>query len=235
MDLEMTNHTYSMGVAGELSSQVTFVCNLANWKSWHTYLMNSTDAISPNLVCKTIRATPLSVGGKEDWTCEKMQLVVDYVPRLSIEALTVDLPLKWRLEVAGQTVTVAGNLKWASDNAPFLKRGALPVKRFSLVKIVLYGMRSSFNLSDYRDLIDHVNSDTFLGAAAGTVLFESIQASQKMLLEGNIIYQVEFHLTYRPFGWNKVWRDYPFQVDELVNMDGSKIYPLAALSPLLNA
>ena len=235
MSLEMVNHTYSLGVAGDSSTQATFVCDIVGWEAWYAYLIDSTDAISPNMVCKSVRATPLSAGGKDDWTCGKMQLVADYVPRLSIEALTVDLPLKWRMEVAGQTVTVAGNLKWLSDGEPFLKRGALPVKRFSLVKIVLYGMRSSFDLGDYEELLDHVNSDTFLGAAAGTVLFESAQVAQKMLLEGTIIYQVELHLTYRPFGWNKVWRDYPFQVDELVNMDGSKVYPEAALSPLLNA
>jgi len=233
MALQMTNHTYEMGVAGEISSQATFVCDISEWETQYAALLNSGDAISSNLVCKKVSAAPL----KNDWACGKMVLIADYVPKWSIEALTVDLPFKWRLEASGQALTVKGNLKWASDSELFLKRGALPVKRFSLVKVVLFGMRSSFDLSTYESKIDHVNSDVFLGAAAETVLFETAQAQQRMLMNGSIIYSVELHLTWRPFGWNNEWRDKDggYVIDQLVNMDGSPVYESTTLSPLLAA
>jgi hypothetical protein len=225
----LTKHTYEIGVAGEISSQAEMVCDTADWKSQVETLLNSRDDLSENLVCKKVSVTPL----KGDGVCGKKLLVADFVPRLSIEALTVDLPFRWRLEASGQAVTIKGNLKWASDGEVFLRRGVLPVKRFSMTKIVLFGMRSSFDLSTYESRIDHVNSDSFLGAAPETVLFETAQAQQRMLLNGDIIYYVELHLTWRPFGWNNIWRG--TEIDQLVNMDGSPIYESASMSPLLAA
>lgn len=232
MALEMINHVINVGVAGDNSTQATFVCDLEEWQDQSVFLLNSTNELFPNLACKTVRANRMGSG-----SADKMQLVADFVPRLSIEALTVDLPFRWRLEVSGQTVTIPGNLKWDSDGEPFLKRGALPVKRFSTTKIVLYGMRSVFNLGVYESYIDHVNSHSFLGAAKETVYFDSTQCQQRMLMDGTIIYAIELHLIWKPFGWNNMWRDYPApgKVDKLLNSDGSPIYPLADLNSLLLA
>lgn len=234
MALELTNHTYDLGHRGDCKSEAVGVCNMSEWVSVANSLLGAQDAISANLRCKTVKAKPL----RGDWASGKMELTLEFAPLLSIEALSVDLPFKWRMEVASECVTVHGGYHWATPNpktgeTAFANQRVLPVKRFTTVKMVLYGTRSAFSYATYEDTIDHINSDTFLGGAAGTVFFESVNVQMHQLLAGTIIYAVELHLIYKPSGWNRFFREDTQAFDTLLDESGDPVYPTALFAGLL--
>ena len=243
MTLEMIENSYDLGLRGDSSSTADFVCDEAEMSGGVTFLLASkmdTTAADTELYCKTVKGKR-----RKDLAGNKWQLSASYAPKFSIEALTIDLPLKWRLEGSGECVTISGNngntssgYKWENGD-PMLNQRVLPVKRFSLVKIVMYGTRSTFDLSSYESLVDHINSDGFLGASAETVFFESFQCQQKQLMDGTIVFAIELHLIWRPSGWNLFFREdvaaAQDHMQRLVDQDGNAVYPTAALSGLLDS
>jgi hypothetical protein len=243
MTLEMIESSYDLGLRGDGGTTADFVCDESEMAGGVTFLLGSqmdTVAPSSNMYCKTVKTKR-----RKDLAGNKWQLSAVYAPKFAIEALTIDLPLKWRLEASGECVTISGSngsassgYKWANGD-PLLNQRVLPVKRFTLAKVVMYGTRSVFDLGTYMDLVDHVNSDNFLGASEETIFFESVQCQQHQLMDGTIVYAIELHLIYRPSGWNLFFReDVPAgsdQMQRLLDQDGDPVYPSAALAVLLDA
>lgn len=243
MALQLTNVVYTVGLRGDNSSEVEQVCDITEWPAYVNAYLGAEDPAFPNLACRAVRVSPLK---GTDLNTKKVLLTMSYAPKLSIEAMTIDLPFKWRQEVGSECVTVHGGYYWEKDDHTrgdaFLNRRILPVKRFALVNLVLYGTRSTYDLSTYLSTIDHVNSDTFLGAPPETVFFESATSEMKLLLDGTTVYAVELHLKYKPSGWNKFFReDTPSagttetadHFYKLIDNNNQPVYPLAEFAGLL--
>lgn len=229
MALEMINDEMLAGIAGDSNAKTAWTCDSADLVDSVNALFNTAHGYLSNLVVKSVNVAPL----KGDWSTGKAVLTANYAPYLSVDALLVDRPFKFRMEVASEAITIRGNYHWSSDSAPVLKRGVLPVKRFSLTRIVLFGMRSTFDLSTYESYADHVNSLPFLGGSEETVLFHSTRVEQKQLLDGTYVYAVELHLLYRPSGWNNFYREDKSAMDIMLDSNGDTVYPAADFSYLL--
>jgi len=250
MALELTNVVYTVGLRGDNSSEVEQVCDIAEWPAFVNAYLGQTDPAYPNLACRSVRVSPLR---GSDLNNNKVLLTMSYAPKLSIDAMTIDMPFKWRQEVGSECVTIHGGYYWQNNGDDktkgdaFLNRRILPVKRFALVNLVLYGTRSTYDLSTYLDTIDHVNSDTFLGAPPETVFFESATSEMKLLLDGTTVYAVELHMKYKPSGWNKFFREDGLSAAmlaagstvtadhfyRLIDDNNEPVYPLADFAGLL--
>ena len=76
--------------------------------------------------------------------------------------------------------------KW-QENGKIIDAKKSLLKRVSLAGITLYGTRSQIDLSTFDVYEDKVNSDVFLGAQPGHVLFESASAQPKQQQQSRTI------------------------------------------------
>lgn len=236
MALQMTNLVYTVGLKGDNSSQVTQTCDIEEWPAIVNAYLGQPDPVFPNLACKSIQIGALP---GSDLSNRTVRLLMDYAPKLSIDAMTIDMPFKFRVDVCSECVTINGGYYWQKDDGtkgdPFLNRRILPVRRFAMAKYVLFGTKSVFDLGTFSDLIDHVNNAEWNGAEAETVFFESASVQMQLLLDGTIVYPMELHLIHKPSGWNKFFReDKPGSGTaetsdhfyRLIDNTGNPVYPL---------
>jgi hypothetical protein len=114
------------------------------------------------------------------------------------------------------------------------------LRRWSLTEIILYGTRTSINLATFDAYEDKVNSDVFLGASAGKVLFETATAEPRQKAKSSdILISVEVHLVRRSIEWNKDWNvdtgEYQTPVIAFGDNSGKTKLEAVAFAPLLQA
>ena len=231
--MTFTDRQYSPGIRGAGGGKATVVVAAADEQAAMNTLLGAADANFPYLVCDHIDSCHY-LGG--DPTCGYKEIVASFTSKFGVEELQVDKAFKWRLQLAGEAVTVKGAYQWP-DGTPLTNSDVLPAIQFAVVDFVLYGTRSAFTLATYADKVDHINSDSFLGAPAGTILFRTMEVEQRQLLDGTIVFPEQLHLLWRPKGWNKFYRAQTGQFEELqLTSDTSKkVYEATALAGLLSA
>jgi hypothetical protein len=128
------------------------------------------------------------------------------------------------------------------DGTPLAPQDSPPI-RVGIVTIV----QTRKNLAELptslvQGLAGSVNSSTFLGGSAGTVLFDGAHADRRLTTTGAENWDMTYKFLYLPTGWNNILQPSSknssstavgtFQQVTRIS-DGSTLYALADLSPLL--
>jgi len=160
----------------------------------------------------------------------------------------VDQPFKVRGSGQGHAILVAGaGYTWASDSAAVEDTNSvvLPIKESTRCDLEFYGTRSSFDLSTYATIFDHVNSDAIYGAAIGTLLGKGVNfAPRPNPTTGDEVWDVSVKVAYLSWGWRQFWREktpnaaHPDAPAHAGGLDTPKlgsdyVYPEVAMSTLL--
>jgi hypothetical protein len=159
-----------------------------------------------------------------------------YAPVPFVNMRRTDAAFRFRIEASNESFLVNGAYQWP-DGKPLANKVVLPMRHVARAKAVLYGSRSSFSLGDWTDYFDKVNSDVFLGAPVGTLLFKSVAASDRQDARTSaLVYDVELHIHFRAEIWNKFWREETGKFEELTLIGGTdKMYAEIAFAGLLTA
>jgi hypothetical protein len=229
-DYNITQYENDKNLQGGNSSRMTVVCNWSDREAVRALFLGLADPYDATLLCT--RGNIRFLGN--DSATGKAEIQLEYISGQKVNQRKPDLPMKFRVEVSGESVTISGSLKWASDGAVLSNSSALPCKHFTIARVVLYGTKSAFSLAAYSAYCDKVNNDSFLGAAAETVRFASASASERLdPTTGLIVYDVEVNLEWKPSGWNNFWREKPPRFDGIRDQAGNKLYPSTSFAGLL--
>lgn len=87
-----------------------------------------------------------------------------------------------------------------------------------------------------RNLRGRVNTSTFLGAAAGCVLFRGGKTTREFNTDGTVVQKVQMMFAERDalHKWNWLPSPYSLTWYPVADLDGTTMFPTADLSPLLN-
>lgn len=135
------------------------------------------------------------------------QLSIQYGSQQQWEAYQLNKAFKIRYEYGWESFTVSGDAYY-QDESEYVKidnRNVLPVQTLLVTTAVLYGTRSSLTYDTYSAYADKVNSDSFLGAAAGYAYFGGASGTPRQLKNGTIVYDVEVRVKFRSQPWNNAW------------------------------
>jgi hypothetical protein len=140
---------------------------------------------------------------------KRAKILVQCVPIPVVEASDVNKPWQWRFQTGDMTFTVGGHVYWEDGTTvDSTNVHVLPVKSFTSGELVLFGSKSTFDLSTYDALKDTVNSDVFVGAPAGTLRYKSVRRSPRYdAKSGAMVSDLEVLLGYLAAGWNQFWRE----------------------------
>jgi hypothetical protein len=235
MALKCMSYKDTTRVGSDPTSRYVFHCPWADRFSNRNTLIRSIDANNTILKCESVEIAIL----QDDGFAGYAKLTADFAPAVRVDWTEADLPFKWRWEVAGEAITVSGAYHWSSDSEPLVNRHVLPVRQWPLAKIVLFGTRSNWNLSNMASYVDkpRVNNTTeFLGAAAETVYVHSSSATPRPYEDGTAVFDVQISLLWKPSGWNKFYREDTGAMDTLLldgaTGDAAKAYTPTDLSGL---
>ncbi len=130
--------------------------------------------------------------------------------RCGAESFTIHTPLD-------ATTT----LKWA-DGSDVKNTAILPIKKVPTIDLIAYGTRTSVNAYTWATYSGCVNTDSFDGAPAGTVMFEGATTSPRQLEDGTMTNDVELLFKVRALSvggvtitWNHFWNETKCQWDTL--------------------
>jgi hypothetical protein len=202
------------------------------------------DTYSSIPVCSQVHRTYL--GGDN---AGAYQVEARYVPYLTLLWQTVSNGGVWHptWEQHVEMVNTTGSLYWDSDSSPFFCRQATPAIKIICKRLVLRGIRplasgASYNFLNQSALDGYagtVNSDPFIGAAAGQALYHGYQAVAKPYGDGSTVFDVSAEILFRSgsFGgtaltWNHFWREDKPKFDKLHvgSPGGPLVYPGTAYS-----
>lgn len=231
-NLSLKKYEDWLDTKGEARADAIFICPWAVREAARNTLLGAVNEFNTALMYHRVKINHLQ-DPSGDLVAE---LHAEAIPRYKVEQDEVDAPFKFRIEQSSEAVTVAGGYHWA-DNKKLKDTNLnkiLPVKKFTIYKCTLCGCRSVFHLGTYSAYQDKVNSDTFLGAPAETVRFDTLSVSERQDKDGVTVYEVELHLEFKPSGWNKFYREKPVGFEELLE-DGTnaKVYSSTAFAGLL--
>jgi len=133
------------------------------------------------------------------------------VGELSFETGGEEITLEKRLFTAG------GNPLGPNDINPVRVNVKQSVK-------ITYNNLAQLNSSSWIPYVGKVNSGTFKGYAAETVMFNGVREQRKISSDGTAVYTYEFSFEVRFDGWNKVfrtsgWVDINPKLYQTTNMD----------------
>ena len=239
MARELIKYTNTQTVKGDSSSQMIFVCDIGEMAEEMAALLNALDLNDYTLVCQ--RTSAEQVGEMIQPNGEgKIRITADFWPKDKGEASTPDEAFKWRLDWKCESFTLDPQWwKW-QENGKIIDAKKSLLKRVSLAGITLYGTRSQIDLSTFDVYEDKVNSDVFLGAQPGHVLFESASAQPKQQQQSRtILREVELHLVKRSEKWEKEFNhkagSWMTPVVAFGANAGNKLVESVAFAPLLQA
>jgi hypothetical protein len=217
---------------GKCEAQGTWWCDWEDRIDARAQILHAPDPFDSSLACEKVSFKPKD----GDWACGKAELAATFVSHQMIAQKDPTAAFKWRLDYSNEAFTISSKgWKWASG-AEIKNTDIKPVKELSFTDIVLYGSRTAISLATYDTYDDHINSDVFLGAAIGTVLFKTATAQPRPLSDGSEVVDVEVRLRRRSIPWNQLWNEDTAAWEEIVKtVGGGKVYGSTAFAPLLAA
>jgi hypothetical protein len=229
MTLTCTKYNNTGAVDGGSKSSFVFTCDWADRFTNKALLLGAIDANDTTLMCNEV--TFAYLGNQPSALAE---LHCNFIPAWKILTLLPDNPFKVRTSYGAESFTVSGDgWKWASG-APIVNKNVLPIQTVAVTEVVLFGCRSAeFDLSAYDAYEDQVNSDTFLGAAAETVMFQGATRNPRYDANGNLVYDVEVKLKRRNRSWNEFFNETTGQFEEIKDGSGNKVFASTAFAGLL--
>ena len=154
--------------------------------------------------------------------------------------------LSYRMNFGGEYIRLPGqSLHWESDPTCPVPADVLPTLRIPVIEHQVTWRRVPDPPWDaIRNCTGAVNNESFLGAAAETVLFDGAKADREFTGLGDFLEpQFGWRLTYvfreklikvveglygtQTYGWNHAYRDVPFPYsawDRLVDQNGCPLY-----------
>jgi hypothetical protein len=234
MALNAVLSTYD-GTASLTSGGKARALYIGDWSDYATdraALLGQADPSDATLVCTEILSRKL-----QGQPCDKAEHQCTMTSALAAAAKTPDQPFKWRFEASGEMFTIGGEgWQWDGTNEPILNIKIPLTQHVTLTNVVLFGTRTSFNLSTFDAYMDKVNSGTFLGAAAGHVRFKTVSGQPRQIASGATVLDVEVHLVHRSISWNQFYNEKTgeWATAERVS-DETKVYPSVDFDPLLAA
>ena len=174
------------------------------WQAQRAALMTTVDPADPSLICTGVTTKYL----QGDTAAAVAELTATWGPAEKVLSKQVNQPFRYRFEAAGQAIQIPGSYYWQSDTMLLSitnpKASVQPVQKYSLIKLVLFGARSSFQLNVYDNYLNKVNSNPVQGVAAGYIYFDTFTAAERTDPDTQaIVWDIECHLLYRPaHTWN---------------------------------
>lgn len=174
-------------------------------------------------------------------------LTIDYAlpdrepGRSGLPAVSAHTYLTYRMELAGQTIRVAGQaLRWQTDGALPVPAEAIPPLRVPVIEHQITWHRAPLPpWSAIRNAAGCVNAQTFLGAPPETILFDGAIARRQFIgidLQGTAAFGWRLTYVFREraiktpggiVGWNHAFRSLPAAApgwDRLMTLDGRPFY-----------
>ncbi|HUX15525.1 MAG TPA: hypothetical protein VMW52_03580, partial [Phycisphaerae bacterium] len=119
--------------------------------------------------------------------------------------------------------------RWASGEE-ILNDSVLPLCAQGVLRLVLFGTRSSVDASTWESYEDKVNSDTFLGRTAGKCIFKGASFSPRVLEDGTETNDIELHIETRNRSWNQFYNETTGEWEEIRRQDGGGNWTVTAFS-----
>lgn len=231
MAVETIDYRQDISINGDSSSTIVQVCEADEVAGVIATLQRAVDAYNNSLKCHRISLECLT----NNWLTGKFQVTAQFCPDLKLDAKTPDAPLKYRFQYHSEAMAIPTNAdwKWQTGSVPVEEGDVQVVKHIAHTEIILYGTRNTVDLSTYDTWQGKVNSDTFLGAAAGYVLFDSASAAPRALDTGAVTNDLEIKLIRRSVPWNQFWNKKTGTWDTLLGPSNAPVYPSAAFAGLL--
>jgi hypothetical protein len=235
MAAELTYYKNLTTVNGAPSSQMKWVCDVAEWTSVRDSLVRTYDAWGASSLDQMLKCARVDVHFlHDDVYSPKVELSCEFEPGYKVDARQPGLPFRRRYEICGDTVTISGaGATWASDGKAVGDTAkCLPTKRIVQRRTVLFGTRATFNAASYEQYEGLVNSDTFDGCSPGTQLFVSASGAERLIDDGAVVWDVELHCLKQVTGWNNFYRESTGDFEPLL-INGAPPFSSISMSPLL--
>lgn len=205
--------------------------------------------LSPNLYCVSAAVTEghgqpvLSPSGYPNYSggatiqAEYRPPSFDFGPADINNSFDPATPILWctqELDFATETYTIA-DAKYNFTNTP--QTVDVPVK----IQIPITTLTLTFHQLPYmpmtvvRQLRGRVNSATFLGAPAGTVLFKGARTTRQWNSDGSAVQEVQMTFSERDplYPWNSLPNSKSLAWNPVEDPQGNTMYPTADLTPLV--
>lgn len=221
-------------IKGDSGSTLHFVCGAGDWTACRDAFLPTVsgggviDASDTTLMCATVASDYLN----KDPASNMFECRAEFIPAWKLASLIPNS--NWRVSItrSAQCVAIKGpQAKWASGKA-IENRTVTPMLSVATAQITLSGTRTTCDLSTYAAFENHVSSDSFLGGAAGMILFRGFNKTPRQLETGTMTNDVQLHLEYRAIEWNKDYNE-DTGAWEVVYPDGTNPkFPSVAMSGL---
>ena len=231
MDPYLETYTDRGTVLGDPGSTYVWICDESEWLAFRNSSLYSLDPRDPSLMC--VNANTVFNG---DPNGHQMRVTLEYASIVKARAFSVNAPFQIRGETAFESVTVGDPSKsvFKLSDGTMVPPGVAITLPVSISRAVLFGLRSSANLSTFEPYNNTVNADTFLGAAPGTVRFVSYSYSPAQDGLGNPCYSVEIVVERNTKGWNTMNKPGTNQfLPATYVKDGNPPFLAVAYAPLL--
>lgn len=215
-------------------STLTWYCPIGERATHEAALRFAADPFDATLFCTDVEGD--FRGG--DINSGVWVMVASYAPASEVNRNKPDQAFVAEFETGADAIQIEGGYEFPSDHTPLIGENTRPVILISRSKIVLSGVRTSFDLSTFESLEDKVNDDSFLGAAAGTLLFQGGSGRVRTKADGSgLLYEVRIPLLHRGAGWNNFLRpDGEWEAPVKIDSDPAEyVYPAAEFDSLLAA
>lgn len=205
-DGSSTSTFYFMVGTGTTAGHTTGMDDL---NSVRTTYMESVDAFDTSLRCADFSFKYF----KDDPKTGKYECEAKFIPFWKLLQLKPNQPMRVRINYSTQTITLKSTQWTWNSGAPVLNANVSPFLTIPIDEITLFGARTgtstngSMDLTIYDTYRNKVNSDTFLGAAPGQVLFKSASASPRQLSDGTLTNDVEIRVDRRAIEWNMFFNE----------------------------
>lgn len=204
--MDFVSRTDNKAITGNSGSTYRYIGNLADLASDRTALLRAVDALDSTLMCASVASELLN----KDYATGKVELTASFIPAWRLNAMIPNSNWRRRIVQGAESFTFVplkgAKAKWASGKA-IRNRNILPLMTVAVDQITLFGTRTTVDLSTWASYQNKVNSDTFLGATAGFVLFKGASADPRQLEDGTMTNDVQLHLARRYIEWNKDYNE----------------------------
>jgi hypothetical protein len=229
MSLTCTSYHNTGSIDGGAKSTFVFICDWADRFTNKALLLGAVDANDTTLMCNEVTFSYL--GNQHSANAE---LHCSFIPAWKILVMQPDNPFLAKTAAGAESFTISGDgWTWASGD-PILNKAVLPIKTVAVTEVVLFGCRSAeFSLDAYDGYEDKVNDGEFLGAPAGTVMFQGATRNPRYDCNGNIVYDVEIKLKRRNKSWNEFFNETTGHFEEIKDGSGNKAFESTSFAGLL--
>jgi hypothetical protein len=203
-ELDRIEYHGDVHVGGNSSATAKWVCNNANVATNRGGLLYAVCAEVLTLSCESIEHEYLN----NDASNGKSVLTGHFIPTWKLDALTPDQPFRIRYENASESFTLTGTAwTWASGK-DLLNRNIQPLLASGIIRLCLFGTRSSYDAATFDAWADTVSSDgNFLGAGPAQVRFAGSAGDPRQLDNGTLVYDVRVMLEARKHSWNEFYNE----------------------------